>query len=434
VLAAPAGAATKTYVLRSKPVSVAGFATVNAKLEVPTPEVDGSITKFDTYLVHRGAPKGMRFPARHVMLHHVLFVNRSAPGRSRGETCGRRSGEGFYGTGEERQRLVLPPGYGYRVRKGDRWRIGMMLMSHGIQRHELQLEYRFTVVTKRRLTPVTPLWMRASGCVAGYNLDGGGAPGSLDRRSYDWKVPVSGRIVAAGAHTHAGNRSLDVAQPRCGDRRIIRHESLFGRADDPVYRMRPLLHEPGPIATGYYLSARGIAVRRGETLRVTAVYEAEWPRPEVMGITHLYIARDRRAARDRCGPAPQRYIWTRRDGRPSAPRMAIPFNVWDAKEGRTKVVDRPPGPEVDGGSNARVQVRDDGFAPTNLIVDRGAAVRWDWVGRDEHNVWYAGGPRMVATVTGGRGTSTTKQLSTPGTYKLFCYLHPLTMHQRIVVR
>ena len=50
------------------------------------------------------------------MLHHVVFNNdgpRGGPGKT--SSCPGRRGEPFYGTGEERQRLMLPPGYGYRV-------------------------------------------------------------------------------------------------------------------------------------------------------------------------------------------------------------------------------------------------------------------------------------------------------------------------------
>ena len=44
--------------------------------------------------------------------------------------CTSRDGEAIYGTGEEREDLRLPGGYGYRVHKADKWRITAMLMSH----------------------------------------------------------------------------------------------------------------------------------------------------------------------------------------------------------------------------------------------------------------------------------------------------------------
>jgi plastocyanin len=154
-----------------------------------------------------------------------------------------------------------------------------------------------------------------------------------------------------------------------------------------------------------------------------------------MSITHVYIAPERRVPAG-CRPLPRdrRYAWTRRDGRPSAPRMAIPFAEWDARRGRTRTIDRPRGRVVEGGDRAVVKIRDDRIAPANLTVDRGATVRWDWTGRDRHNLWYADGPRIITTVTASRGFSLTRQLHAPGRYRMFCYLHPLTMHQQIDVR
>jgi plastocyanin len=372
-----------------------------------------------------------------VMLHHVVFINAGAPGRPPELTsCPGRKGQPFWGSGEEKQRLILPPGYGYRIRRDDRWRMETMLMSHGIDGHRLRVEYRFTVVTGRRMQRVRPLWLRANGCDgSSYDVPGDDRPSSLHTRSHDWRMPLTGRIVASGAHTHAGHVAVDISQNRCEGRRLIRHEPRYGAPDDPVYRIRPVLHEPGPVAVGHFLSSTGIPVVKGERLRVTGIYEGQWPRPAVMAIPHVYIAPDRRVRRD-CAPPPadERYVWTRDGGRPSAPRMALGFNVWDPRLGRTREIPRPRGRLVDAGRRATVKVLDNRFAPANLAVDRGAVVRWRWLGRERHNVWYADGPRLVLHSGGTRGQTMTRTLTTPGRYRLFCYLHPLTMHQQIDVR
>ena len=72
--------------------------------------------------------RGRPITIRDVMLHHVVF-HRRARLASRGP-CSSRGGEPIYGTGEERQALRFPRGYGYRIRRGDRWRVTAMLMSH----------------------------------------------------------------------------------------------------------------------------------------------------------------------------------------------------------------------------------------------------------------------------------------------------------------
>ncbi len=131
-----------------------------------------------------------------------------------------------------------------------------MLMSHRFRHIRVWLEYRVTIETSKRLAPVRPLWLRASGCnpLSSYDVPGGGAPGSTDRRSSDWTMPISGRIVAAGAHLHGSTKGMRISQPRCGDRTLIDHQPRYGMPDDAVYRLRPVLHEPGPIATGYWMS------------------------------------------------------------------------------------------------------------------------------------------------------------------------------------
>ena len=47
-------------------------------------------------------------------------------------------------------------------------------------------------------------------------------------------------------------------------RRLLDTAPRYGMPDDLYYRARPLLHEPGPIDTRYFLSETGIQVRRGE--------------------------------------------------------------------------------------------------------------------------------------------------------------------------
>ena len=58
------------------------------------------------------------------MLHHIVYKTRER----RDAVCG--DTQSFYGTGEENETLRFPPGYGYRVRRRDRWLTGWMLMNH----------------------------------------------------------------------------------------------------------------------------------------------------------------------------------------------------------------------------------------------------------------------------------------------------------------
>ena len=415
--------------LRHGPVVLGGFETKTPKVQVKAPKVDGYIVGMDARLVDA---KGRPISIRQVMLHHLVFINYR---KDRSTTCPGKRGAPFWGTGEERQRLVLPPGYGLALNKRERWRMQSMYMSHSRERRRVFLEYRVRVVTGRKLTPVTPLWLRANGCKSlhpSYEVRGGSVTHTQNK---GWRMPHDGRIVAAGAHLHGGARAMNVTQAECAGRTVIDHEPLYGRPDDLVYNLRPVLHEPGPIATGYFLSRRGIPVRKGEVLDVRALYDARDPHPAVMAITHVYLARGQGRARGSCPPLPsdRRTFWTRRDGVKEPPRVRLPLHGFDAR-GRITEIDRPPGTPVVADGPARVDLVDNAFRPANISIPAGATITWRWLDPFAHNVQIASGPRVVISGTKSRGGRYTKTFSTPGQYRLFCYLHPIAMTQVVDVR
>lgn len=433
-LSSTASAATKTYTLRTKTFAIDGFQTIYPKLFVKTPKRDGYITYMYARLMY--AP-GKPVPLQHVMLHHIVFINaghRGGPAKT--TSCHGRRGEPFWGTGEEHERLELPPGYGYQVDHRDKWRMQTMLMSHGLRARHVYVQYTVRLVTAVRLQRVKPLWLRAEGCLKfpSYEVDGGGAPGSTNARTHRWTMPFSGRIVASGAHLHGSSKGVAISEPGCGNRTIISHKPLFGMPGDTVYRIRPILHEPGPIATGYFLSKTGIAVRRGQKLDVTGLYDDEHPHPGVMAIAHVYIAPDA-SVKDPCAaiPGDAHITWTRTDGRPSAPYEPVPFNAVGA-DGKVHEIDRPAGRTLFSDGNATVKVRDSYFDAANVSIPAGATVTWDWTGHLRHNVYLAGGPRDVNSTSQGHGFVYRKQFTVPGTYRMFCFLHPITMHQVVDVR
>jgi plastocyanin len=430
-LAATAQAGEKIYTLRAGPYTLGAFEVERPRQFVRTPKRAGYVTRMYARLVYRS---GKPVPLRKVMLHHVVFMN---AGRFRGDrrtSCKGRSGQPFYGTGEEKQRLILPPGYGYHVLKKDRWFMQTMLMSHKLAPERVYVEYRFTFVTDRRLTPVTPYWVRANGCTPepSYDVQGGGAPGSTHLKTYNWRVPMSGRIVAASSHLHGGSKGVWLTQPRCGDREILRSRPLYGYTKDPVYHVFPILHEPGPISTSYYYSRYGIRITRGEILRITGAYDAQWPQPRVMAIFHVYVARDR--APFTCPPnPPAREFFLRGGGRLEPPHTVIPLTAL-GPNGKLQTILRPPGPDTVVNGDTFVAVRGSTYDKPNLSVPSGATVTWRFADRQEHNVLLASGPRNVASPLLRRGGSYRKKFEVSGTYRLFCMVHPVTMHQVVDVR
>jgi plastocyanin len=329
--------------------------------------------------------------------------------------------------------LRLPLGYGYRVRRASRWTMHTMLMSHSMRSRNVYVQYRVRVVTGRRLAPVHPFWVRASGCRITYPVWGGGGPESINQRTSRWRVPVSGRIVAAGGHLHGGAKDMWLGQPACGSRRLVQTAPRYGRPDHLYYRARPILHEPGPIETGYFLSRTGIPVRRGENLTITGTYDNAQPHPRVMSIMHVYVAPGR-AAVQRCPrlPSDARTTFRHRRVRTEPPAIKVPLNIV-GDDGRTRTIIDPPWPARALDDNGTVHLRSFRFSPPHVAIKRGATVNWSFDDAAPHNLTFANGPRLIRgpTLNGGRRYST--RFTVPGRYELFCYLHPVTMHEVVDV-
>jgi plastocyanin len=397
---------------------------------VRAPRLDGWLVRMHARVVDR---RGRPMPVRRVMLHHIVYKNP----RRRDAVCGGH--QSFYGTGEENETLRFPPGYGYRVRRGDRWQTGWMLMNHRSRAQRAFIEYTAWVETSKRLRSVIPYWVRATKCLGRddpiFNVPGGGAPGSTFEQSARWTVPRSGRIVAAGSHVHGGSKSMLLTEPACEGRTLMASQPLFGLPRHPYYNVLPVLHEPGPIATSWVTSATGIPVARGERLRVTSLYDGQWPHTRVMGIWHIYLAPDP-SVRPGCDPPPPdiRNRLPATPGRRVAPKVTVPLTGVD-RRGRARTIARPPGPLVRAGSRATVDVWSRGYSVRNLSIGLGGLVRWLFRARDgRHDVTLANGPVGFASRWSRRGEVFERRFDEPGTYRLFCSLHPIEMTQVVTVR
>jgi len=399
--------------------------------------VDGFVVRMHARVVNaRGRP----IPVRRVMLHHIVYKN---AGRFRGDrldgTCGGKS-ESFYGTGEENATLRFPPGYGYRIRRRDRWLTGWMLMNHRNRRDRAYIEYTAVVDTSRHLRPVKPYWVRATDCVSArdpiFNVPGGGAPGSRYVKSADWRVPVSGRLVAANSHVHGGAATMRVTQPGCGGRVLLESRPRWGLPSHPYYKVLPVLHEPGPIGTDWVETAQGIPVTRGERLRVSAAYDNELLHTRVMGIMHVYLSPGP-APGSPCGALPNdvRAYHPKGPGTDVAPKVTVPLTGLDPS-GKAQTILRPPGPTVrfTGPRAATVVARDRSFSLRNLSIPLGGRVRWRSLDRGYHDVTVASGPLGFASYWLRQGERFGHRFGKPGTYRLFCSLHPIDMAQTVEVR
>ena len=66
-------------------------------------------------------------------------------------------------------------------------------------------------------------------------------------------------------------------------------------------------------------------------------------------------------------------------------------------------------------------------------MPEGASLTWRFRDAIPHNVLLANGPRLVGSRTLSRGATATSRFPVPGRYELFCYLHPMTMHEVVDV-
>lgn len=407
---------------------------------VRAPKVDGFITSMYARMTDR---KGNPVPIARMMLHHVAFLDRGAPGRPRvDETyCKGKVGRRFYGTGEEDQALVLPEGYGYRIRKDDVWAANAMVMNHGPADDEAYLEYTMTIDDDPDLVPVRPHWIGVVPCSGDpiFDVPGGGAPGSVHRQSSPWTVPADGRIVAAGGHIHGGSYGLALRQPKCENRLLVGSRPQYGDADHPYYHVLPVLHEPGPTGASWTMTKMGIGLRKGDRLRLTAFYDAEHMHVRAMGIMHVYMAPPVRGMHPaKCPPLPpDRTEFQQKPdvtGRILPPAVKVPL-TGIGPDGRARTIERPPGRHVrlSRARRLRMDIRGEALSPPNLTVPAGTTLQWRFTDRTRHDVTVADGPFGFSSQPLNRGLSFTRRLSRPGVYKLFCSLHPVAMTQRVTV-
>ena len=410
-----ARAARETLVLRSQAIAMKPYEVVQDVIAVPSPRVDGYVVGMSVQVVDTAG----RVQTDHdVMLHHAVFAKAFVPDytcSSLRDLEGRPSplpAERFYGAGEENLKLDLPDGYGYPNRATDIWGLVYMLMNHRNRASTVYVRYHVEYVTGETLTPVKPVWLDVVNCSADpiFTVPGTGGRSATFARAWEFTMPESGRLVAAGGHLHGGGLRLELRNASCGDRELFTSRPAW-RTTHPM----PIMHEPGPSHMTGFSSTPGIPVRAGERLRLRAVYDNTRPHMRVMGILLTYFAADPRIGA--CEAVPP-----------------LPVDP---------LFDPPPPPHVHQpllrrprGKVARVRstwVGDYRFGHELVQLRRGQTFRWRFLGAERHDVTLANGPEGLAS-PGVRRGSFSFRFRKAGRYDLYCSLHPTRMTQRVIVR
>lgn len=401
------------------------------------PRVPGYITGWAAQdLVDSKRPDAKPLPNNKMMVHHFLIFARNRAGQAPGSCWG---STGFIGgRGEEHPsgkltRIRWKPAYRRtygvlnKTTDGDAptWGLTAMVMNHYKRAKSFYVRLRVWYVTGEHRTPTTPIVVGKCSQIANgmsYDVPGGGKPGSNFVDKSRWTAPFSGRILLAASHNHGGAKYQTLRSVTC-NRRIFKAPAYYGLPSHIYNRIRPILHEPGPIGNGAYISKKGIPIAQGEVLERKAVHDNANLHVASMGFWVLNMVRDDRVKP--CGRIPNDIVEINKpkhyDRTPNyglvVPQLARPSGAFQAVTG------------------APLTVGDLFFRPGKITARVGQPVTWRFTGGLPHSVTVANGPRGFSSVywgrTRGRYTVTPK---VPGVYRLTCLVHPTTMAETLVVR
>jgi plastocyanin len=302
--------------------------------------------------------------------------------------------------------------------KAPTWFLTHMLMNHRGYPFKVYVRTRITYSDTPK-TEVIPLWLDTENCNPDptYTVPGNGRRGSTHYDRQDWVAPMDGYILGAQGHLHGGGKYQSLRNTSCENRELIRSRAYYGHPDHIFYRVRPILHEPSPIAMSRTYSRAGIPVNEGDVLRLTAAYDNAIPHTRVMSIM---MAMFLPGEVDGCEEPPDDLVMqdVPKSYRKPYPRFKVPLVA-------------PPKGAFEPFANA-IKVDDYFFSDRRIVVDRGTPVTWRFAGTREHDVAVANGPRGFQSdwIKSGEFSYTPRKR---GLYSIYCSLHPGLMSQELKV-
>jgi hypothetical protein len=400
------------------------------------PAEGGYITGIKEQVLVDSKDAGARpLPNAKMMIHHFLIF---APGRVDQLPGSCWGPTGFIGgRGEEHPsgdytRWIRPEmraryGVNNRLPGGSApaWRLTAMVMNHYRRPKSFFVRLKVYYTTDEQRESVSPVVVGRCSAIANgmaYDVPGGGGKGSsfVDRTT--WTAPFNGRILLAASHHHGGAKRQTLESKTC-NREIFDAPAYHGRPRHIYNRIRPILHEPGPIGNGTYTSAQGIPIRAGEVLERAAVHDNSNLHVASMGFWVLNMVRDDSVGD--CAPLPGDIREVNRprrfDRTPNhalkVPQLTKPRGVFTRFSGEA------------------LSVGDHFFRPGKVSARVGERLTWSFDGDAPHSVTVANGPRGFSSIyTGRTDGSYSFTPDVPGTYRLTCLIHPTSMGQTVDVR
>jgi len=240
---------------------------------VPKPCEDCYITAIEPRLVTADGKRADMSSG--VMLHH--FVVAEAGGTD--VTCGHNGigamGRRLFASGDERTPIRLPDGFGFKVQPGP-WTGLIELMNHSQVPQAVFFEavVHHVPASTQGMKPVTPVWLDVNNCMTSEYA----VPAGRSATEWSWVSSLTGRVIAAGGHVHAGGvgLTLDNATTK---KRICSSAAGYGSGamDGMVTSMSTCSWD----SLG--------ALRAGDRLLMTSLYDAPQAMNDVMGIMLLAV-------------------------------------------------------------------------------------------------------------------------------------------------
>jgi plastocyanin len=264
------------------------------KVSIPQPKIAGWIVGFkpNLHLEDGSVP-----PVDEIHLHHGVWLT-----GTRFDATSPPLPERFFGVGEEKTALHMPPGYGYRYTPSDFWWLNYMIHNLTARPYKVSITYDVDIVPTSDAPPgglkdVHPIWMdvqngsiypvfdvlKGSGTNGTFTYpDQATDPYAGGKQKNEWTVSRPGVLVHTFGHLHPGGLHVDLDLLRDGK-------------DAHLFRSTAKYYEPaGAVSWDASMTATrddwAVAVQPGDVLKISATYDtsrASWY--ESMGLAVVWM-------------------------------------------------------------------------------------------------------------------------------------------------